>query len=98
LRTSERDLRSLDRPGLYRVFAPLDEEERLPRELLMERPTRHLWGYELGWSQLAGLLWIPTMALTVAMTMWLVHSALAALAMTGLLLIVFKLIAAQPNP
>jgi hypothetical protein len=34
--THERDLRSLERPGLLRVFAPLDAEERLPRELVVD--------------------------------------------------------------
>jgi hypothetical protein len=34
--THERDLRSLERPGLLRAFAPLDAEERLPRELVVD--------------------------------------------------------------
>ena len=34
--THERDLRSLDRPGLRKAFAPLDAQERLPRELSLE--------------------------------------------------------------
>jgi hypothetical protein len=34
--TRERDLRSLDRPGLRRAFRPLDAEERLPLELVRE--------------------------------------------------------------
>jgi len=36
----ESDMRSLARPGLLRIFAPLDPHERLPRELLPE--TRRL--------------------------------------------------------
>ena len=32
----ERDMRSLARPGLRRIFAPLDPRERLPRELILE--------------------------------------------------------------
>jgi hypothetical protein len=35
-----RDLRSLDRRSMYSIFAPLDPNERLPRELLLERPPR----------------------------------------------------------
>ena len=34
--THERDLRSLERPGLLRTFAPLDADERLPRELVVD--------------------------------------------------------------
>ena len=32
----ERDLRSLGRPGLQRLFAPLDARERLPREAVID--------------------------------------------------------------
>lgn len=35
-RLEERDLRSLDRRSMYSIFAPLDPNERLPRELLLE--------------------------------------------------------------
>ena len=34
--TQERDLRSLDRRSMYSIFAPLDADERLPRELILE--------------------------------------------------------------
>ena len=34
--THDRDLRSLDRPRLGRAFGPLDAEERLPRELVLD--------------------------------------------------------------
>jgi len=32
----ERDLRSLERRSMYSIFAPLDENERLSRELQLE--------------------------------------------------------------
>jgi hypothetical protein len=35
-----RDLRSLERRSMYSIFAPLDPNERLPRERLLERPPR----------------------------------------------------------
>jgi hypothetical protein len=34
--THDRDLRSLDRPRLRGAFGPLDAEERLPRELVID--------------------------------------------------------------
>ena len=33
----EADMRSLERKRLYEIFAPLDADERLPRELLIEQ-------------------------------------------------------------
>ena len=35
----ESDLRSLNRKSMYAIFAPLDPNERLPRELLYEGPA-----------------------------------------------------------
>lgn len=32
-----RDLRSLERASMYSIFAPLDPDERLPRELIEEK-------------------------------------------------------------
>jgi hypothetical protein len=34
-------MRSLDRRGTYSIFAPLDPDERLPRELLLGRSRFH---------------------------------------------------------
>ena len=46
--TQERDLRSLNRRSMYSIFAPLDADERLPRELLMEaRRAKQLGRREL---------------------------------------------------
>jgi hypothetical protein len=48
----ERDLRSLERPSMYSIFSPIDDDERLSRELQMEdkaNPTRAgelaVWGF-----------------------------------------------------
>jgi hypothetical protein len=61
---TERDLRSLDRRSMYSIFAPLDAEERLPRELVLEA-RRHR---TLGRRELAAALWLPTLLfiLTIA--------------------------------
>lgn len=61
--TRERDLRSLERKSMYSIFAPLDADERLPRELIMEG-KRHR---TLGRRELAGALWLPTLFLIVVL-------------------------------
>jgi hypothetical protein len=51
-RLEERDLRSLERPSMYSIFAPLDDGEQISRELDLEdraTPTRAgelaVWGF-----------------------------------------------------
>jgi hypothetical protein len=48
----ERDLRSLERRSMYFIFSPIDDDERVSQELLMEdraNPTRAgelaVWGF-----------------------------------------------------
>jgi hypothetical protein len=60
--TEDRDLRSLDRRSMYSIFAPLDANERLPRELIIEG-RRHR---TLGRRELAGALWLPAIFLILA--------------------------------
>jgi hypothetical protein len=55
--TRESDLRSLERRSMYTIFAPLDPEEPLPRELILEG-KRHR---ALGRRELAGALWLPAL-------------------------------------
>ena len=81
-------MRSLDRRRMYEIFAPLDADERLPRELLLEgRRFR-----SVGRRELAGFLWLP--ALLVSLTVVsrfgggapaVVGTAAAVLASLGLL-------------
>jgi hypothetical protein len=78
--TSERDLRSLERRSMYSIFAPLDADERLPRELILEQ-KRHR---TLGRWELAGALWLPTVFLALLMVGWAKVDAVAALAVIGL--------------
>lgn len=56
-RLEERDLRSLERRSMYSIFAPLDPNERLPRELLLEGRRYR----SLGRTELAGALWLPAL-------------------------------------
>ncbi|MEO8743849.1 MAG: hypothetical protein ABI334_01030 [Candidatus Dormiibacterota bacterium] len=64
--TQERDLRSLNRRSMYSIFAPLDADERLPRELLMEARRAK----QLGRRELAGALWLPLLAVILTVAAW----------------------------
>jgi hypothetical protein len=79
--TEERELRSLDRRSMYSIFAPLDANERLPRELILEA-KRHR---SLGRRELAGALWLPALFLIIALISWARLSALEAFGIVSLL-------------
>jgi hypothetical protein len=62
---------------MYSIFAPLDANERLPRELLHEARRYRLLGGELrleedagGRMELAGLLWLPSLGLVLLLSAW----------------------------
>ena len=59
-----RDLRSLERRSMYSIFHPLDPNERLPRELILEgRRYRHLdKGTVLS---IVGVLYLPALMLSI---------------------------------
>jgi hypothetical protein len=62
----ETDLRSLERPRMYSIFAPLDADEPLPREqLLAGRRYRNVGRWEL-----AGALWLPLLVLVMTLAAW----------------------------
>lgn len=69
--THESDLRSLNRRRMYSIFPPLDPKERLPHELLEERPAPRgvsvppRYG-QLGRKELTAVLWLPTVLLLLA--------------------------------
>ena len=79
--TEERELRSLDRRSMYSIFAPLDANERLPRELILEA-KRHK---TLGRRELAGALWLRALFLIIALMSWARFSALEAFGLVSLL-------------
>ena len=62
-----RDLRSLERPSMYSIFHPLDPDERLPRELLLESRRHRL----VGRPEVAAALWLPTLWVILLATGWL---------------------------
>ena len=77
--TELRDLRSLERPSMYSIFAPLDAEEPLPRELLIEG-RRHR---TVGRPELAGMLWLPALCGLLFLDSWAHLSAIPALVLAG---------------
>ena len=79
--TESRELRSLDRRSMYSIFAPLDPNERLPRELILEA-KRHK---TLGRRELAGALWLPALFLIIALISWARVSPLEAVGLVTLL-------------
>jgi hypothetical protein len=65
------ELRSLDRRRMYEIFAPLDADERLPRELLVEQRRFRT----VGRRELAGLLWLPALLTTLGVVSLMKGSA-----------------------
>jgi hypothetical protein len=83
------DLRSLDRRRMYEIFSPLDADERLPRELLLEgRRFR-----SLGRREAAGVLWLPSLLLTLTAVKWMGGSGLAAVGAAGGVLVALGIFA-----
>jgi hypothetical protein len=72
-------MRSLDRRRLYEIFAPLDPDERLPRELLFEERRFR----SVGWREAAGLLWLPVLLLSLTAASWMGGGALIAMGIAG---------------
>lgn len=87
------ELRSLQRQRLYEIFAPLDPEERLPRELLLEEKEGFRWGLRMGRQHVAGLLWMPTIALSLGIATWAFGNPLIALPAAPPLFVAFWLFA-----
>ena len=51
---------------MYSIFAPLDADEPLPRELVKEGRLYRT----LGRRELAGALWLPAMATVLVLASW----------------------------
>jgi len=52
-----RDLRSLERKSMYSIFHPLDPNERLPRELILEGQRHRLM--DIRHLEVAAALYLP---------------------------------------
>jgi hypothetical protein len=81
-----RDLRSLERRSMYSIFHPLDPNERLPRELMLEgRRYRFLERGTL--LTIVGVLYLPTLMLGVIVLGSLQVGMLAAFGVAGIALL-----------
>ena len=60
-----RDLRSLERRSMYSIFHPLDPNERLPRELILE--GRRYRFFDLRFMELLGFGYLPALILGVVL-------------------------------
>ena len=85
------DLRSLDRQRMYTIFAPLDANERLPRELL--KGGRRLGFFAIpvdrtvGRRELAGMLWLPALGAVLYVAGWTRMNGILTLGVIALLLL-----------
>src|SRR5690242_21961733 len=78
-----RDLRSLERRSMYSIFHPLDPNERLPRELMLEG-RRYRW-LDMGTLMtVVGVGYLPALMLTVVVLGALNVNPLLAFAVAGL--------------
>jgi len=78
----DRQLRSLERERMYTIFAPLDDNEPLPRELIQDARRYRA----LGRRELAGALWLPAFAALLVLAGWVNISGPIVLGFVALLL------------
>jgi hypothetical protein len=82
-------LRSLERKSMETIFAPLDANEPLPRELLKDARRYKT----LGRWELAGALWLPALVVVLFLAAWSDIGTTMALGAVGLLLLGFVVFA-----
>ena len=94
--------RSLERKSMETIFAPLDPDERLPRELLQERRRLGFFaiplGRTLGRRELAGALWLPAFAAVLVLAGWVNITGPIVLGFIALLLAGFVAFAVSGGP
>ena len=74
---------------MYEIFAPLDDKEPLPRELLMEARRYK----RMGRRELAGALWLPALVVVTLIEAWMQMQTMVAAGLVALLLIGFVVFA-----
>jgi len=72
---------------MYSIFHPLDTNERLPRELVLEGRRHRLFGIRQ--LEMAGYLYLPCLVLLVVFLASIGVNPLIAFAVAGLLLVGF---------
>ena len=92
-----RDLRSLERRSMYSIFHPLDVNERLPRELILEgRRYRWLERRRVFWA--IGSLYLPALILAIVVLGSLNVPLFVAFVLAGIALVVVLVYAVAANP
>jgi Flp pilus assembly protein TadB len=81
-----RDLRSLERRSMYSIFRPLDPDERLPRELVLEG-RRYRWFDKRRLFWLVGIFYLPALMLAIVVLASLKVSMLVAFGVAGIVLL-----------
>ena len=82
-------LRSLERKSMETIFAPLDVNEPLPRELVKDARRYKT----LGRRELAGALWLPALVAVLFLAAWSDVGTTMTLGAVGLLLLGFVVFA-----
>ena len=82
-----RDMRSLERRSMYSIFHPLDPNERLPRELILEGRRHHL--LDMRHLELAGALYLPALIAAIIALSAIHLSPVVAFIIAGVLLAAF---------
>jgi hypothetical protein len=82
-----RDLRSLERRSMYSIFHPLDPDERLPRELILEGQRHRLM--DIRHLEIAAALYLPAL-IAVIVALGAIHlNPVLAFIVAGVLLVGF---------
>lgn len=85
----DNQLRSLERKRMETIFAPLDPNEPLPRELVKEGRRYKT----LGRRELAGALWLPALAAVLVLASWGGVHGIGVLGIIAILLLGFVVFA-----
>jgi hypothetical protein len=86
-RLEMRDLRSLERRSMYTIFHPLDVDERLPRELVLEGKRQRR--FEIRYMEIAGIAYLPTLVLLLVLMGSLGVNGVLAFTLGGFLVVGF---------
>jgi hypothetical protein len=79
---------------MYTIFAPLDPDERLPCELLIEQRRFR----SVGRREAAGLLWLPALLVSLTAVRWMGGGAPAAVGTAAAVLASLSVFARSDKP
>ena len=86
-------MRSLERRSMYSIFHPLDPNERLPRELILEGRRHRLM--DMRHLELAGALYLPALIASIIALSAIHLSPVVAFIIAGILLVAFFVFVAR---